>query len=239
MVKKFLLDLFFPQFCLACGREGSLVCQDCLALIEVFEYQYCPFCSKAKRLLITAGKCQAHQKMKLDGLFAATNYQDFLVKKLINSFKYQPFLRTLKTPLAFLIISHFLISEQEIILKERGNSLLVPIPLLPAKKRWRGFNQAEEIAKVLSDYFKIPASFNLLIKIKKTQPQVELPRAEREKNIKGAFKLREPQKVQGKKIFLVDDVFTTGATMEECAKVLKKAGAKEVWGIVIARELLE
>ena len=137
-----------------------------------------------------------------------------------------------------MIIAHFILSENKLIFQNKENSLLAPIPLSKSRERWRGFNQATLLANELSRFLKIPLLNNNLIKIKKTQPQVELKREQREENIKGAFKLKNPQKVRGKRIFLVDDVFTTGSTMEECARVLKKAGGKEVWGIVVAREPL-
>ncbi len=237
MWKEFLLDTIFPQFCLGCQREGNLVCYDCLMSIEISEYQYCPFCQKPKRIF-EKGTCSLHRKMNLDGLFAATSYQNPLVKKMIVSFKYEPYLKTLGKPLAFLIISHFLLSGKEKIFKPLENSLFLPIPLSFYKKRWRGFNQTEEIGKYLSEFFKVPLLSNNLIKIKKTQPQVELKKEERIKNIQGAFKVKEPAKIRGKRIFLVDDVFTTGSTMEEAARVLKIAGAREVWGVVVAREPL-
>lgn len=235
MWKKFLLDTFFPQFCLSCGKEGNLICQDCLSTIEILEYQFCPFCKIPKRVQFK-GTCKSHQKMNLDGLFAPTSYKNHLVKKLIRNFKYEPFLKTLREPLAFLIIAHFLLSENKKIIQTPENSLFLPVPLSGFRKRWRGFNQSSEIAKILSNFFKIPFQANNLTKIKKTQPQVELGEKEREKNIKGVFKVQNPGEIKGKKIFLVDDVFTTGATMKEAARVLKIEGAKEVWGIVIARE---
>jgi len=262
MWKKFFLDTIFPQFCLGCGKEGSIICEDCLSLIEISEFVYCPFCKTPKRVfgesLFTnsqervsngstetskrfqyRGTCPSHQKMKLSGVFSATSYKNPLVQNLIKKFKYEPFLKTLASPLAYLIISHFLLTENKIIFKDQFNSLLVPVPLLSSKKRDRGFNQSEEIAQKLSSFFKIPFLTNNLIKIKKTQPQVELKRQGREENIKGAFRIENPQEIQGKRIFLIDDIFTTGSTMEECARVLKQAGAREVWGIVVAREPLE
>lgn len=235
MWKKFILDLFLPQFCLGCGKEGELVCQDCLSTIEISEYQFCPFCKIPKRVL-DGGTCKFHQKMNLDGLFAATSYKNILIKKLIRTFKYEPFLKNLREPLAFLIISHFFLSENKKIFQTSENSFFMPLPLSNFRKRWRGFNQSTELAKILSNFFKVPLQVNNLIKIKKTQPQVELSEKEREKNIKGAFKLKNPQAVEEKRIFLVDDVFTTGQTLEEAARVLKNEGAKEVWGIVAARE---
>jgi len=235
MWKKFLLDTLFPQFCLNCGKEGNLICQDCLSLIEISEYQFCPLCKTPRRVFLE-GTCQSHRKMNLDGLFAATSYKNPVVKKLVKNFKYEPFLKNLKEPLVFLIIAHFLLSENKKIFQNPENSLLLPIPLSNFRERWRGFNQSAEIAKLLSDFLKIPLQINNLIKIKNTQPQVELGEKEREKNIKGAFKIRIPEEIKEKIIFLVDDVFTTGTTLEEAARVLKNKGAKEVWGVVVARE---
>jgi len=92
-----------------------------------------------------------------------------------------------------------------------------------------------EIGKEISKFLNIPLINDILFKIKETLPQVELSEKEREENIKGVFIIRNRKKISGKKILLVDDVYTTGSTMKECAQLLKKAGAKEVIGIVIAR----
>lgn len=234
-LKKFFLDLLWPQFCLGCQREGNLICPDCLSLIEVLEYQFCPFCKTAQRVL-DKGTCLSHRSKHLKGLFAAASYHNFLVRRLIKNFKYQPFLKNLSEPLAFLIITHFSLIDKKEIFQPVDNSFFIPIPLLASRQRWRGFNQAEEITKILSLYFDVPYQVNNLIKIKKTQPQTELKEKEREENIKAAFRVCKPKDIQGKKIFLIDDVFTTGATMEEAAKTLKEAGADKVWGIVAARE---
>ncbi len=233
--KRFFLSTLFPQFCLGCGKEGDIACQDCLSLVEIAEYQYCPFCKTPKRVL-EQGKCASHQNMSLDGLFSATSYQNQLVQKLIANFKYKPYLKILAAPLASLIISHFLISENKAIFQPVENSFLVPIPLSKQKEKKRGFNQTALLANEVSKFFKVPCQVDNLIKIKKTQPQVELKREERMKNIQGAFSVKNPQLVKEKRIFLVDDVFTTGSTMEQTAITLKKAGAQEVWGIVVARE---
>ncbi len=239
-LKELLLDILFPQFCLRCGKEGNLICQDCLSTIEISEYQFCPFCKKPNRVRIEdtekKGKCKAHQKMNLDGLFSATSYENSLVRNLIRKFKYQPFLKTLREPLAFLIIAHFFLSGNKNFFEKSGSSLFLPVPLYYKREKWRGFNQSSEIAKILSEFFKIPLQTNNLIKIKRTQPQANLSREERKKNVKDAFLIKNHQTIKGKRIFLVDDVFTTGQTLEGCSKVLKEAGAKEVWGIVIARE---
>ena len=113
---------------------------------------------------------------------------------------------------------------------------MAAIPLHQKRLKWRGFNQAEEIAKKLSFFFEVPVLNNALIRIKYTTPQVKMENnLQRKENIKGAFVCPYPEIIKNQKIFLVDDVFTTGATMEEAAKTLKQAGAKEVWGVVTAR----
>ncbi|PIZ01203.1 hypothetical protein COY61_00380 [bacterium (Candidatus Gribaldobacteria) CG_4_10_14_0_8_um_filter_33_9] len=233
--KKFLLDIFFPQFCLGCGKEGEIICLDCFFLIEILEYFFCVFCKKSQKVL-KKRTCSLHRKNALNGLFSATSYETPLVQTLIKNFKYEPFLKTLTEPLSSLIIAHFLLSESWKVFYPLEKSLLVPIPLVGFRKRWRGFNQAEEIAKILSIFFRTRLENNNLVKIKSTLSQAELMGEERKKNIKNAFKVKTPEIFKGKKIFIIDDVFTTGATLEEAAKVLKHAGAKQVWGIVIARE---
>jgi len=242
-IKNFLLDLLFPKFCISCGKEGSYLCQDCFSLIDILERQYCPFCPQPK-VVIDGKTCNFCKRSKsLNGLYCAASYNNFIVKKLINQFKYEPYIKELSKPLSFLIIAHFInLNKVENFqdftprfFQKSGGFILVPIPLHKKKLKKRGFNQASEIAKELSRILKIPFFDNILIKIKQTPAQMELKKEEREKNIKGIFLCQKPETIQRRKILLVDDVFTTGSTMEECAFILKKAGAKEVWGIVVAR----
>lgn len=237
MWRKFFLDLVFPQFCLGCGREGSLLCDDCQSLIEILEYNYCPFCREANRLLIP-GTCRTHRKMNLDGLFAAVSYKDELVKILIQKFKYQPYLKSLSHCLTSLILTHFLVVKNagNVVLRSLENSLLIPVPGSRFRKRVRGYSQTEELARGLSQFFRIPLELNCLKKVKKNQPQAGLKAKRREENVKDVFAVTNSQLISGKTVFLVDDVFTTGSTAEECAKILKESGAKNIWAIVAARE---
>ena len=98
------------------------------------------------------------------------------------------------------------------------------------------FNQAEEIAKKLSEISGAPLVANSLIKIRATPAQMELPEKERRENLKNAFLCKNSDAVRGKKVFLIDDIYTTGATMEECAAQLLLSGAKQGWGVVVARD---
>lgn len=236
--KEFLLNLFFPRFCLGCGREGNYLCQDCQSLIDISEHQYCPFCHPPK--IVFDGKtCSSCRRSKhLSGLYFAAPYRNPLVKKMISLFKYQPFIKELAHPLACLIITHFqMLSKTPTFFDKRKKDefILIPVPLYKKQLKARGFNQAGELAKELSLLLRISSMNNVLLKMKETLPQVELSGKRRKENIKGVFLVQNPKLIKGKRILLVDDVFTTGATMEEAAWILKKAGAKEVWGVTVAR----
>ncbi len=232
-IKDFILDVLFPSFCLNCQKEGSYLCQDCRSLIEVASVSHCPFCRPPK--IVFDGKtCPACRRSReLNGLFNAAPYQNFIIKRLISQFKYPPYVKSLSRTLSSLIIEYFQSLEQQL---NTVNAVLIPVPLTKKKLKQRGFNQSELIAKELSSFWKIPLISDCLLKTKETLPQIELSGREREKNIKGAFLCENTVAVKGKKVYLIDDVFTTGSTMEECALTLKRAGAKEVWGIVVARE---
>lgn len=230
-IKSFMLDLLFPQSCLYCEKEEGYLCQDCLALIDILERQFCPHCGK----IVTDGKtCKnCRRKTKLNGLYFAVSYQNKLVQKIITQFKYEPFLvKELAKPLASLILTHFYLLDKK---PNFSDFIIIPIPLLKKRLKQRGFNQAEELAKELSKNLELPLINNILTKTKETLPQVELSKEKRRENIKGAFLAENKDIVKNQKILLVDDVYTTGSTMEECARVLKESGAKEVWGVVVTR----
>jgi ComF family protein len=213
-IKEIILDLIFPKFCLGCNKEGIFLCQDCFSTLEI---------------------STNHQKFKgknLTDLYFPVNYENFLIKRLIQNFKYPPLIKELKKELASLIISHFLLLDKK---PNFSDFILVPIPLSKKKLKRRGFNQAEEIAKELAEFLKIPLIPDCLIKMRETKDQVELSEKERKENIKGVFSIKDKEKIFEKNILLVDDVFTTGSTMEEAARVLKEAGARKIVGIVIAR----
>ncbi len=214
--------------------------------MEISEHQYClcnknpfrlpspPHVSIGKRN--KAGKCKRCYSKKLFGLYFALSYQEkSLTKKLIHQFKYPPYIKELAKPLSSLMVEHFFLlnkNPQQIC----QGGVLIPVPLAKRKLKKRGFNQAEEIAKELSKVLKIPLISGNLIKTKETSPQINLSEKERKKNLKNAFFCKSPAVIKQKKIFLIDDVYTTGSTMEEATRVLKRAGAKEIWGIVVARE---
>ena len=123
-----------------------------------------------------------------------------------------------------------------------GSVLVVPVPLHGSKKRDRGFNQAELIARSALKQAELPCAAlatDLLERIRPTVSQIGLTRPQRAENIRGAFRVKHLTKVAGRKVLLVDDVLTTGTTANECARILLKAGAEKVWVATVARTLKE
>jgi ComF family protein len=225
--KEIILDIFWPKKCVNCNKLGECLCDDCFALIEIF-------------------RDIPYEKFNyLDGLHYASAYNDKLVKSIIHLCKYDR-VKELTRPLADLIIAHFKLLDNQTILsiqlfsKEQNSSNLIIccVPIHKKKLKNRGFNQSEEIAKYLSDEFGLNFIKDLIIKTKNIPPQAELSKDKRKKNIINAFEINPLLKdiIKDKNILLVDDVFTTGSTMEECARVLKQNRAHSTWGAVVARD---
>ncbi len=247
--KGWLLDFIFPRFCLGCQKEISskqalLVCQSCFNKIARNRAISCHICG-LRTTLGTCRKCRS--KTHLKGLYAAGFYHDPILREMIHCFKYNS-IESLKKPLAELMISY--IKNEFLTNNLTANKLksyiLVPIPLTLRRRINRGFNQSELLAKELSGFLNCPV-VNLLKRRKFVLPQVEVSDwQKRKENVSGVFELSVkslsklyptyPQNYRHPmSIILVDDVSTSGATLEEAAKVLKQAGVKEIFGLVVAR----
>ncbi len=212
--KNLAIDALFPKSCLSCGAEGDYLCQDCAGILEI------------------SGFHRPYKTRYLNDLHFPLSYQNILTRNLIQKFKYEPFIKELAQTFSNLIISHLQLQDNQ---PDFSDFILIAAPLSKKRHKWRGFNQSEELAKNLGQFFKIPCCNDTLFKIKETLPQADLKEKERKENIKNSFLCKNPEKIKGRKILLIDDVYTTGSTMEEAARVLKNAGSKEIVGIVIAR----
>ena len=113
--------------------------------------------------------------------------------------------------------------------------LIVPVPLHPKRLRWRGFNQSLLLARQVSRLYEVPVDAFVLCRDRETAPQTQLTEDERRKNVRGAFAVRPVKSLKGKSLLLVDDVYTSGATVNECSRVLIRGGAKEVYVLTLAR----
>lgn len=234
---EWIADLLFPRACVGCDREGSFLCDACQSTIPRKTTHRCPSCRRVDTPYgVTCLACA--KRHALDGIFAATPFQgNPVIEEAIHVLKYE-FVTELARPLGALL-AHAA-SETDLPLPD----VILPVPLHPWRRRFRGFNQASLIASVLADEMTpgllIPLRDDLLIRARFTLPQARSDNAkERRRNLSGAFALnkgRSPRKeIRGKTFWIVDDVATTGATLEECARVLKRYGAKKVFGVVIAR----
>ena len=235
MYQKFfreIVSLFFPTRCAICAKEGEIFCRDCLALVSLLDNARCPGCGSYKINLPGEFCPICKREFHLDGLISATVYTDPFIKKMISLFKYPPFAKDLAKSFTFLIISQLKLQDNNF-----SEFILSYIPLDRASLRHRGFNQSKLLAQELGKSLNLPV-YELLEKIKKTKPQKNLNKEERKENIQNAFCVSKDAKefVQNKKIIVVDDVYTTGATLNEAARVLKQAGAKKIWGMTVARE---
>ena len=112
---------------------------------------------------------------------------------------------------------------------------IVPVPLHPKRLRWRGFNQAVLLAREVGREWRLPMDPFVLRRSRNTSPQTQLPEEERRKNVRRAFEIAAEKSVKGKSLLLVDDVYTSGATVNECSRTLMRAGAKEVYVLTLAR----
>jgi len=226
----FILDILFPIKCLGCGREFEdrepkerWICKNCLDGIIIRKEQVCPVCEKESEGGKTCYHCR--EKTGLDGLWVASEYSDVLLSKAIHKFKFS-FVRDLSYPLSKIILKSVLEQEE--------------------------FSDFQDLLFSRN----LEVNNNLLVRWRNTKPQTKIKSmAERKKNIKGAFKINQANQInwghikpvegnnniperkilENKNIIIVDDVCTTLATLNECAAVIKKAGAKKVWGLVVAR----
>jgi ComF family protein len=236
-LKNVILDALFPILCLSCGKEGFWLCEKCLSQTKLLDFQVCPACEE----MITEKGCQCRacrtsQKSSLDSLVAAVSYEDPAARHLVHNLKYR-FVSDISEPLAKLI-SRVLV-RNDIALPD----FLVPVPLHPRRLRWRGFNQSFLLASRISEELTPLTGVDILDILERTRfnrPQMQIRNyQERLQNMQNIFALKtdtSPDLIKNKKILLIDDIATTGATLEECAKVLKSAGAKKVFAAVVARQ---
>lgn len=226
-----VLDLLFPKRCVSCKAFGSYLCPDCFARLSFTSSDICLVCNRGSIDSLTHPGCRT--TYAIDGAFTSLVYKG-VMKRLVYTFKYKPYLTDLRTVLTDLFF-------EGIIQKERFHTvlskdpMLVAIPLYASKLRKRGYNQAEILSRGLGKKLGL-RSKHLLQRIRNTPSQFKLSREERIRNIKDAFRIKENSKtiITGKTIFLVDDVLTSGATLSEAAKVLKRGGVKTVFGLALA-----
>jgi len=232
------LGFFYPEICQLCETEhatlpNGLVCARCWSQVRFIRPPFCERCGLPfAGELTTTFECTNCREMELHFTSARSAViAKTAVLEIIHRYKYQsalwfePFLADL------------LIREAKPVLSEQKWDFLVPVPLHSVKQREREFNQAERLTTCLSKATNIPLNTTLLRRVTPTLTQTRLSKQQRAENMRGAFSLRQKVRLDGARIVVVDDVFTTGATTNACAKILRAAGAAEVSVWTVARGL--
>ncbi len=222
-----LLDLVFPKTCLGCGRGGAYICPDCLAGVRPAQ-PICPYCERASIDGVTHIKCQ--KKLGLDGLISIWEYEG-VIRKAILALKYK-YVTLIGQELSGCFLSEIQSQNTRYYIPNTG--VMVPIPIYWHRQNVRGFNQSIEVGKSVAGEMGWEFLPDLLIKKQPTVSQAELKGDERRQNLKGVFALGSKLPLPDS-VILFDDVFTTGSTLREAAKVLKRVGVGKVWGLTIAR----
>lgn len=228
--------VLFPSTCQICGvlleKTGEkVVCGECLGRMKRVDSSFCLCCG-----VIFDGVGEPHlcgdcltERPPFTRHRSGGRYEG-VVKDLILLYKYRGFEVLARTLADFVLRGPG--GEADL---WSGIEAVVPVPLHPAKEKRRGFNQAALLAKALAGRMGLPVVNGHLIKTRPTAAQTSLQAGERETNLRGAFRVRKAAGLAGKVVLLVDDVYTTGSTLRECSRTLKRAGVEEVRAVTIAR----
>ena len=222
-----VVDSFFPKRCVGCNKAGSFLCSGCLESLLRLLPPLCPRCGRPQASGIVCPSCRQLQS-EVDGMRSPFRF-DEVMRKAIHQLKYYN-LKAISFCLAELLADYL-----------QSNPLpgeaLVPVPLHPQRLRERGYNQSSLLTRELGKLVNLPVIEDCLVRIKEAKPQVKASSVrERRENVIGAFTCRD-DKVSDKQIILIDDVCTSGATLESCATALKNGGAISIWGLTLAREI--
>jgi competence protein ComFC len=221
------VDSFFPRRCVGCGRVGDFLCPDCLRKLPRITAPFCPRCGRPQVSGIVCPSCW-QRPTEIDGIRSPFRF-DEVVRKSIHDLKYRN-LKAISPCLAELLADY--LEENPL-----PGEALVSVPLHSRRLRERGYNQSGLLARELGKRIGLPVMEDCLIRVKQAQPQVRaVDVEERRRNVADAFVCRD-KRVSGKQIILIDDVCTSGATLESCAAALRNSGATSVWGLTFAREI--
>ena len=210
---EFIVNLFFPNVCGICGKIcDKALCRKCEINLEKF---------KNVEIEIIQGK-------NFKELISLFNYQGEVRSNILN-YKFKEKSYMAKT------FTKFLINDKKLFEKIKTYDTIVPVPISKERMKERGYNQSLIIAKELNKYLKLEIAENSLIKIKNVIEQSKLNKEERQNNIIDAYEIKNKQILENKKILLIDDIYTTGSTVNECSRMLKLASPKEIGVLALAK----
>ncbi len=231
-----LFDILFPKYCVSCGLEGSYCCVSCQLQLESLYPVVCFGCRQSVMFGELCADCQP--RFSFDGVIIAADYEDEIVGTIIKQCKYR-FIKELGDVMGWFLAQKI----KKLLEKCNGNSafekdffqsLVIAMPLSRRRQRQREFNQAELVVDFFAHYFSL-ISLNTILARNHRRPQASLSESARQENLTGSFFIKTNSVVISKMVLVVDDVITTGATLEEAARVLKAAGVEKVWGLMVAK----
>ncbi len=225
---KVVLDLLFPPRCVGCKKRGIWLCPDCISSFPRVKAPICRICGCPTRGTQICVQCYK-TPLRIQGV-RAPYYFEGVLREAIHRFKYRH-ARHLAEPLARILADYLSAEPIEA-------DVIVPVPLHETRAKERGYNQSELLAIELGKILNVPVSSEELKRERPTKAQMSLPAAERVANVRGAFSYKGGE-FFGNRILLIDDVCTTGATLEACSLALQRGGAKLVWGLCVARARLD
>ncbi len=222
-----LLDLLFPPRCVNCQASNSWLCQNCLSQIVFISPPVCQRCGTPVAADVpTCGQCQHNPLQYIDGIRSACYFDDNPIRPAIHLLKYRnhkAVAAILATILAEAYRRFQLIAD-----------VIMPVPLHPSRLRERGYNQSELLATAMSYLLDLSVNSKALRRIRQTKSQMTLNFDERHQNVVEAFACENFNGL-GQTVLLIDDVCTTGSTLDACADALKKRGVAAVWGLTLAK----
>lgn len=225
-IRNQFLDFLFPPRCVGCGRVGAWLCADCLAQIPRVKPPFCTRCGDAVTAPGLCARCQV-APLEIDRIRSAVYFKGTL-RQAMHWLKYRG--RTvLAVPLGGLMAEYW---------KQHPTpaDVLVPVPLHTDRLRARGYNQAALLAREMARRVGLMVEEQTLVRCRSTSSQVKLNAQQRKQNVHGAFTC-SGDGLAGKQVLLIDDVCTTGATLEACAIALRAGGARQVQALTLARAL--
>jgi len=222
-----VVDFFFPRRCVGCGRMGDFLCVDCRQKLPRLLQPFCQKCGKPESSGVLCSACWG-QKTEIDGIRSVFRFEG-VVRQAIHELKYRN-LKAISGCLA-MFMANYLRSNPV------HGEVLVPVPLHSRRLRERGYNQSGLLAQELGKLIALPVIDDSLHRLKDSLSQARTTAIEeRRNNVKGAFACKD-EALKAKNVILIDDVCTSGATLEACAVALKAGGAVSVWGLTLAREI--
>lgn len=233
-----LINLVYPLTCGACdcyvsAFENKFLCPACQTRIKHNLPPFCPTCAKPlpaedNNAIIALSPCRdcRQDKFYYDRVWSACIYEG-VIRQCLKEIKYRANPRLLRQ------LAEIMINFAGTRIPLRDFQVITSVPIHPRKQFSRGFNQSQILGKQLASFYRIPWQ-PLLVRVRSTLPQNQLSRRQREQNVKDVFAVKN-KNIRGKKILLIDDIFTTGATVNECSRVLKQAGAAQVCVFALSR----